>query len=512
MSAVPNHAPSVVHMLAEAAARAPEREALVCGAERLTYRAYACAVADFAVELRELGVAGQRVALVMGSGVDHAIAAFAIQAAGAQVAPLNPAYTARELGEILADAEPSAIVHDDSLGDVLAPLVPNVPAARRMALGPARRLTDPKSRDVPLPLPDPATRALLQYTGGTSGRSKGVELSHAAIAANVAQREAALPTSRADRALVMTPLFHSYATAMGLHLAARAAATLVILPRFKPELALAAVAGERVTLFCGAPTIFNAILAFPGAAGADWSSLRLSYSGSAALSSATLARWESLTGCGICEGYGQTEAGPVLTYNPERGLRKPGTVGPPVPGTVIDIVDVATGRARLPTGEAGEIRARGPQIMLGYRNRTEETAQALRDGWLYTGDIGRLDADGYLTITDRKKELVIVSGYNVYPREIEEALSAHPAVAEAGVVGRPDAYRGEALVAFFAVRPGAELTAQTAASHLADRLVRYKIPQDFRILPSLPKTAVGKIDKTALRDLARACEAPKPEG
>ncbi len=498
MSAIPAHAPTVVHMLAEAARREPEHEALVCGEDRLTYRDYASAVAAFAAELSARDVAGRTVALVMGNGVDHAIAAFAIQAAGAQLAPLNPAYTAHELGDILADAGPALTVHDEALEELLAPLVPR---ERRIAIGGARRLAGQRG-ELPLPLPDPGSPALLQYTGGTSGRSKGVELGHAAIAANVAQREAALPTTQDDRVLAMTPLFHSYASAMGLHLAVRAGATLVILPRFRPDIAMATVSRERITLFCGAPTIFNAILTHPDAEQTDWSSLRLSYSGSAALPAATLKRWEALTGCPICEGYGQTEAGPVLTYNSPLARMKPGTVGRPLAGTEVEIVDVATGRVRLPPGEAGEIRARGPQIMSGYRNRPQETAEALRDGWLYTGDIGRFDEDGHLLITDRKKELVIVSGYNVYPREVEEALAAHPAVGEAGVVGRPDAYRGEALVAFVVARPGVELTPEAASAHLAERLVRYKIPGDIRIVDGLPRTAVGKIDKAALRRLA----------
>ena len=507
MSAIPAHASTVVHMLAEAAKREPDREALVCGDERLSYREYAGAVAAFAAELSARDVAGRTVALVMGNGVDHAIAAFAIQAAGAQLAPLNPAYTAHELGDILADAGSALTVHDEALEDLLAPLVP---AEHRIAIGGARRLARQRG-DLSLPLPDPGSPALLQYTGGTSGRSKGVELGHAAIAANVAQREAALPTSCEDRVLAMTPLFHSYASAMGLHLAARAGATLVILPRFRPDLAMETVSRERITLFCGAPTIFNAILAHPDSERTDWSSLRLSYSGSAALPAATLARWEALTGCPICEGYGQTEAGPVLTYNSPLSLMKAGTVGRPLAGTEIEIVDVATGHVRLPPGEAGEIRARGPQIMRGYRNRPRETAEALRDGWLYTGDIGRFDEDGHLLITDRKKELVIVSGYNVYPREVEEALVAHPGVGEAGVVGRPDAYRGEALVAFVVARPETQLTAEGASAHLAERLVRYKIPQDIRIVPGLPRTAVGKIDKVALRRMASA-EAPIDAG
>jgi long-chain acyl-CoA synthetase len=192
----------------------------------------------------------------------------------------------------------------------------------------------------------------------------------------------------------------------------------------------------------------------------------------------------------------------VLTYNPRHGVRKVGSVGVPLPCTEVQVVDVETGLRVLPAGQTGEIRARGPQIMRGYRGMPAETAVALRDGWLYTGDIGELDDDGYLYIRDRKKDMVIVGGFNVYPREVEEALHAHPSVAEAAVVGVPDAYRGEALVGFVVCREAAAAAALRA--HLAQRLVKYKVPGDLRIVPALPKTVVGKIDKTRLRELARA--------
>ncbi len=184
----------------------------------------------------------------------------------------------------------------------------------------------------------------------------------------------------------------------------------------------------------------------------NFSSLALCFSGASALPAETMRRWEAATNCKICEGYGQSEAGPVLTFNPREGTRKHGSVGVATPRTDIEIVDLGTGTTVLATGEPGEIRARGPQIMTGYRNRPEETAAALKDGWLYTGDIGSLDSDGYLFIRDRKKDMAIVGGFNVYPREVEEVLCAHPAVAEAAVIGVPDSYRGEALVSYVVLR------------------------------------------------------------
>jgi len=242
-------------------------------------------------------------------------------------------------------------------------------------------------------------------------------------------------------------------------------------------------------------------MAHEGFVSAKLQSLRLCYSGASALPVAVLERWQQATGCTVVEGYGQSEAGPVLSYNPVDGVRKPGSVGVALPLTDIQIVDLESGSTVLPPGTSGEIRARGPQIMQGYRGLPEETAVALRDGWLYTGDIGEFDEDGYLFIRDRKKDMVIVGGFNVYPREVEETLLTHPDVQEASVVGIPDSYRGEALVAYVVARTPA-LEPETLLDHLAARLTRYKLPAHVRQLEALPKTAVGKPDKPALRKLA----------
>ena len=492
--------PTVVHMLAAAAGASGGHTALICGDEQLSYNGYAACVAALAHELQAHGDTG-RVALLLRNSLDICIATFAVQSAGAQVVPLNPDYTAYELQPILEDAAPSLVLHE--AGD--APVLPVLQALGipGIAIGPgARRLTLAFGDARPLPLPDPAGLSTLQYTGGTTGRAKGVNLGHTAVATNVSQRESLLPTRpERERVLAITPLFHSYASAMGLYLAVFCRGTLVILPRYHPAAVIEAIGRERITLFSGSPTIFAGLLGFEGFAQANVSSLELCFSGSAALSEATLQRWEAATGTTISEGYGQTEAGPVLTYNPRFGLRKPGSVGVAVSDTAVQIVDVETGRTVLPPGEKGEIRARGPQLMEGYRNRPEETQAALRDGWLYTSDIGWLDSDGYLTVCDRKKDMVIVSGFNVYPREVEEALQHHPAVAEAAVVGMPDAYRGEQLRALVVLRPGVPADAGVLTDHLQSLLARYKVPQRIEIVAGLPKTVIGKVDKQRIRAL-----------
>ena len=454
-------------MLAAAAAARPGAEALVCGERRFSYADYWRAVAGLARALGERR--GERVATRLGNSIEACVAAFGVLASGAQQVPLNPLYTQAELEPILADAEPSAFI-----SEVTMSFAEELPS-----------------------WPDPQALGLLQYTGGTTGRAKGVNLAHRAIARNVAQREALLPTSPdAERILCVMPLFHSYAMAMGLFLAANCRGALVILERYQPELLLETIERERITIFPGSPTLFASLIAHPRFAATDWSSVHTCYSGSAPLPEATLERWRDVVGAPVYEGYGQTEAGPVLTFNAP-GRVKVGSVGIAVPQTEIQIVDAASGERRLPVGERGEIRARGPQIMQGYRNRPQETAEALRGGWLYTGDIGELDADGYLYVRDRKKDMVIVGGYNVYPREVEEALSAHPAVAEAAVVGGPDPYWGEALHAYVTLRGPA--TSAQLLEHCRSRLARYKIPATLEAVDALPKTAVGKPDKPALK-------------
>jgi long-chain acyl-CoA synthetase len=452
--------PTVVHILADAAATRPHAEALVCGERRLNYSQYADATAAFASQLVARGAKGGRIATLLPNSIEACVAMFGALAAGAQLVPLNPLYTPREVEAILEDAAPAVLVKD----------VGSTVFTKRAAL----------------PLPDPDSLALLQYTGGTTGKAKGVNLTHRAIATNVAQREGLLPTALdRERILCVMPLFHSYAMAMGLFLAANCRGTLVILERYKPEALLAAVERERITIFPGSPTIFTGLMAHPDFSRTDWSSVHICYSGSAALPEETLRRWQDAVGAPVYEGYGQTEAGPVLTFNPAKGVTKPGSVGIPVPQTEIRIVD-------------GEIVARGPQIMQGYRNRPGETAEALRAGWLHTGDIGELDADGYLYIRDRKKDMVIVGGYNVYPREVEEVLCSHSAVAEAAVVGGPDPYWGECLHAYVALREST--TQESLLEYCRERLARYKIPATLEILDALPKTTVNKLDKLALKE------------
>ena len=507
---LPRVHPTVVHMLADTCARVPDREALILGATRILYSDYLACVSGYARELQALGdggsLRGQRVALILSNSVESCIATFAALAAGAQVVPLNPLYTGRELEAILADAAPRVLICEEAKAETVAPLAQKLGIAHAIVVRPGDgSMLRWKGSVVSLPEPPPSPEdpAFIQYTGGTTGRSKGVILSHSAVSTNISQREWALPAGTdGERILCVMPLFHSYALAMGLFLAPYCGGTLVILPRYRPDDVLRTFGEEKISIFPGSPTIFTGLMGHELFARTDFSRIHTCYSGSAALPEETLRRWEQATGAPIYEGYGQTESGPVLTYNPIEGRRIPGSVGIVLADTEVQVVDLDAGTRVLGIDEKGEIRARGPQIMDGYRNLPQETSEALRDGWLYTGDIGEFDAQGYLYIRDRKKDMVIVGGYNVYPREVDEVLILHPAVQEAAAVGAPDAYRGEVVRAYVALRPGASATPEELLAHCAANLAKYKVPASIAIVDALPKTTVNKTDKKALKALA----------
>ncbi len=498
--------PTVLEMLQDSASRFPENEAIVFENTRVTYRQLTAEVAGLASRLSKLGAKGQRVAIVMPNGLGIVVAIYAVYAAGAQAVPLNPDYTEREINEILRDA------------NVLVTLCGQAQYQRVgqqldvLSEKPAIVLTLPSSGSVcseqPLSefvLPSPTDFAKLQYTGGTTGRSKGVMLTHENVAVNVLQREALIPMRPGiERILCVTPLYHAYATAMALYPALSSGGALVIQSRFKPEHVFDALEREQITLFAGAPAIYYALASHPLFEKCDLSSLSASFSGSAPLSLEVLERWQSVSGAPILEGYGLTESSPILTFNPRHGVRKPGSVGLAALSTTIEIVDPVESDNVLGCHQVGEIRARGPQLMSGYRNLPQETAAMIRDGWLYTGDLGELDEEGYLFIRGRKKEMVIVGGFNVYPREIEEQIFTMEGVQDCAVVGVKNAYLGEVLHAFIVARPGLTLTETEVLARCEKNLVRYKVPKQVHFVEVLPRTAVGKLDRARLSEMGAA--------
>ena len=501
--------PSVVHMLIDAAEKAPGNEASVCLGDRLNYRAYLNCVLGFAEELQELGVDGERIALVMGNSADICIAMFAGHMARAQIVPMNPMYTENELRPMFIDADVKVVIYDSINRDCIEKLATELDIAHRVFIDSenGRRLLewkDDDGRTIPDNLPRDNDMAMLQFTGGTTGRAKGANLSHAAIAGNIHQTEVMqTPEMDCERNLCVMPLFHCYAWSVCLYNMCNCRGTIVILPRYQPEEVLRAFKEEAITIFAGSPTLFTGLINYPGFEETDFSTLKLSNSGSAPLAVELLEKWERITGTPIYEGYGQTEASPVISFNPKDRVRKSGSVGVAIPETEIEVVSLDGSDQVLPANEKGEIRLKGPQLMSGYRNLPEETAQALRDGWLYTGDIGYLDDDNYLFITGRKKEMLLVSGYNVFPREIEELLFLHENIKEAAVVGRADEYRGELPVAYLVANENSELLTEDLLAYCSASLASYKVPVEFHILEALPKTAVGKIDKVSLTAMAQ---------
>jgi long-chain acyl-CoA synthetase len=506
--------PSMVHAFQAALRERPNALALVCGERRLSYAQLGRAVAGLAARLEELDVTGTCVALALANSVEAVVAVLAAWTAGAQIAPINPFFTPPELEVVLREARPRLVIAGPEAREKLQALGQAIGGAQLWCFGD----TGPTGLGLDAWLAVPAepacargpetdAPALLIFTGGTTGEPKAVEHSHRSLMVSVLQHCSVWPVPPGvDRFLSVAPIFHiwglSYATLVPLY----AQGTLVIVPRYQPEEVLRVLERERISVFGGGPApIYMGLLQSPSFAGTNFSSLRYCLSGGAPCPEELHRAWLAGTGCPLLEGWGMSEAAPLCLNRPD-GLRKLLSVGRPVPDTEVEVVDLETGSHRLPRGEAGEVRVRGPQLMQGYYGRPEATREVLRDGWLYTGDIGYLDADDYLFLVDRKKDMIIVGGYNVYPRQIDEVLFKHPAIAEAATVGRSDARLGEALVAFVVLRPGATLSEAEFFEYCRANLVKYRRPVAVNFVDALPRTNARKLDKRALR--ARAASLP----
>jgi long-chain acyl-CoA synthetase len=344
--------------------------------------------------------------------------------------------------------------------------------------------------------------AVLQYTGGTTGQPKGARLSHANLAANSAQmimHVGHLPEGQ-ERTLGVLPLFHVFALTTVLNYSVDTAAEMVLLPRFEMKQFLATIRRTQPTQFFGVPTIYSAMDALPDDQAPDLRTIKTCISGGAPLPLEIRQEFERRYGCRLVEGYGLSEASPIIACNPCEGLVKENSCGPAFPETILEIRDLDDPHRVLAVGERGEVCARGPQVMQGYWNRPEESANAFVDGALRTGDVGYLDEDGYLFLVDRIKDLILCGGYNVYPRVIEDALYEHPAVGEAVVIGIPDDYRGQSPKAFVALRPGMHADETELCAFLKERLSKIEMPSQIEIRDSLPKTLIGKLSKKALAD------------
>ncbi|TVT11117.1 long-chain fatty acid--CoA ligase [Amycolatopsis bartoniae] len=481
----------------------PRHPAIKLDDHVLDYAALHAAAAAVAGDLRERGVEpGDRVGLMVPNVPAFPVLFYGALLAGAIVVPMNPLLKSREVEYYLRDSGTKIVYSWDGAGEV----VPEVAKAMGIT-GIAVPATGPEGLGG-TPLTEPVERAgddtaVILYTSGTTGQPKGAELTHHNLASNAATTAETLIEITADDVIMgCLPLFHVFGLTCGLNAAVRAGATLTLIPRFDPAKALAVVARDRVTVFEGVPTMYAAMLHSPGAADADLSSLRACVTGGSAMPVEILRAFEERFECAVFEGYGLSETSPVASFNQPGSPRKPGTIGFPVRGCEMRVVD--DDGADVAVGEPGEIAIRGENVMKGYWNRSQATAEAIPDGWFRTGDLATVDADGYYTIVDRKKDLIIRGGYNVYPREVEEALYEHPAVAEAAVIGIEHPDLGEEIGAAVALKPGATADPAELRDFVRDRLAAYKYPRSIWLVDALPKGPTGKI-------LRRSVEAPGEE-
>jgi long-chain acyl-CoA synthetase len=496
----------------------------------------------FAAYLREVAglKAGDRVAIQVPNSLPYPIVAFGVFKAGCVLVNVNPLYTAEEMAKVFADARPSALVIIDMFADKLPEAlkghaIPHVlitraaeffPALVKGIIGAVQKYWNKQVPEVtvaharfPEALAkgeaklaagvkvagyvagmDNSTLACLQYTGGTTGVSKGAMLTHGNIVMNMAQTmEMVGGNIRKGQEVVLTalPLYHIFAFTVNFLGFYSMGARNLLIPNPRPLSNLKrAFEAYPITWMTGVNTLFNGLCNEFWFQESPPKHLKASCAGGMALQQAVAERWETMTKTPVIEGYGLTESSPVITFNPF-GRAKPNSIGIPIPSTDVRCVD-DQGQP-VPAGQPGELAAKGPQIMAGYWNRPEETAKVLKDGWLLTGDVAIMDADGYFKIVDRKKDMVLVSGFNVYPNEVEDVLAKHPGVLEAAVIGVPDGAAGEAVKAFIVQRKDANITAEEIRAYCKEHLTAYKVPKIVEFRTDLPKSNVGKILRKDLR-------------
>ncbi|WP_416827611.1 AMP-binding protein [Ectobacillus polymachus] len=526
---------SLYEYLKRTALQYPEKKALYFLGKELTFRQLHEQVQKFAAYLQSIGIKkGDRVAIMLPNCPQAVIGYYGTLLAGGIVVQTNPLYTARELQYQLNDSGAIAILCMDLLYEKVESVQSSTSVRYCMITSIADFLSFPKqilysfkarkqhlSRDKrqenkvmiwneiinhSLPLQevscDPVEDiAILQYTGGTTGFPKGVMLTHQNLVSNTIMAIHWLYNSKAGEEVLLgaIPFFHVYGMTAVMNLSVMQAYKMILVPKFDVETILKMITKHRVTLFPGAPTMYIALLNHPNLQKYDLSSIKACLSGSAPLPIEVQEQFESITGGKLVEGYGLTESSPVTHSNFLWATRVPGSIGVPWPDTDAMILSLETGDP-LPPMEVGEIVVKGPQIMKGYWNKPEETAAVLQDGWLYTGDVGYMDRDGFFYVLDRKKDMIVASGFNVYPREVEEVLYEYDKIREVAVIGVPDSYRGETVKAFIVLKEGVSCTAEEIDKFARSYLAAYKVPKLYEFRNELPKTLIGKILRRVLVD------------
>lgn len=525
---------SLPQLLINSAKEFPDNDAVKFMGKRVKYKNLLEYTYQFANALKNMGVKkGDRVAIMLPNSPQAIISYYGALMIGAIVVQNNPLYTERELEHQLSDSGSETII----TLDLLYPRIANVKALTRLKRIIVTSIKDflpfPKNMLYPLKLkkegkiieipndkdiyhfnqllkissstplvPDINPQddlALLQYTGGTTGLAKGVMLTHANLVTNVVQESYWLyrATRGKEKFLGALPFFHVFGMTTVMNFSIYLGGTIILVPRFNVDEILEVIQKEKPTYFPGAPTMYIAIINHPKVKEYDLSSIDACISGSAPLPLEVQEKFEEITGARLIEGYGLTESSPVTHANPIWGKRKTGSIGLPWPNLDVKVVDPMTGE-EVQLGEIGELAVKGPIVMKGYWNKPEETKKVLKDGWLLTGDMATMDDEGYFYIVDRKKDMIIAGGYNIYPREVEEVLFEHPAIKEAVVVGIPDPYRGETVKAFIVLKDGITATEEELDKFCRANLAAYKIPRAYEFRTELPKTLVGKVLRRAL--------------
>ncbi len=487
---------NLAETVTRSAERHPDRPALRLGDAELTYAELGDACSRLATMLRDRGMEqGDRVAIMLPNVPQFPIAYYGILRAGGVVVPMNVLLKQREIRFFLEDSGARLLLawHGfldearagaETASTEVVEVEPESFSKILTGLEPTPGIADTEEDDT----------AVILYTSGTTGKPKGAELTHHNLSLNAEiVAETLTEVGPEDIVLGALPQFHSFGQTATLNASLREGACVVMLPRFEPGAALETMQRERVTVFQGVPTMYGAMLHHPGRDDFDLSSLDNCMTGGAAMPVEVMRGFEQAFGCKILEGYGLSETSPVACSNHPDRERKPGSIGQPVRGIEMQIVDEDDNP--LPPGEPGEVVIRGHNIMKGYWKRPDATAEAMRNGWFHSGDIGRTDEDGYFYIVDRKKDLIIRGGYNVFPREVEEVLYEHPAVLEAAVVGTPDEEMGEEVCAAVVLRPEADASAEDLQQHVKSQLAAYKYPRRVWFLDELPKGPTGKILK-----------------
>ncbi|MGG0249995.1 long-chain-fatty-acid--CoA ligase [Peribacillus frigoritolerans] len=492
--------------LKRSASNFPESIAYIYGDQSVTYQELNQKVDQLAAGLYVKGIRkGDAVALILGNSPEFLIAYYGILRLGAFVVPINPLYTQGEINYFLDNCQAKAVITHVSVEPKLSEIKKHLKTLKLIVYTGAEeqestweRLMETSNDVCGSTYIDDEDLAVILYTSGTTGKPKGAMLTHRNLVSNADSISKLLELDVKDRVVAVLPMFHVFCMTICLNAPIACGATVLIQPRFSPHDVVSTIQDKKATVFAGVPTMYSFINQLPEAIAKDCQSIRICISGGASISVELLHKFEKKFNVSILEGYGLSETAPLVAINPLKGTHKPGSIGLNIPAVHSKVVD-EFGK-ELPRGEVGELVVQGPNVMRGYLGMPEATSAAFNDGWFYTGDLATMDEEGYIYIVDRKKDIIIVGGYNVYPREVEEVLYQHPAVVEAAVIGVPDGEYGESVKAFVVVKDE-QITMNDIIQFCQDKLVKYKLPKRVEFLKELPKNSTGKILRRELRGL-----------